>query len=952
MKFIFPLPAALILALTPFASAQWTHQSPGDALSGPRYILPVDEDWTTGTKTVLFIRAGFPDRPEDTLEEAPVYAAMKEVADYFVRMSQGKLELQPTVLEMTVWLEDESEHFVESELRGKAVRNATVRRMWDVAPGRLADYDLSLVWFPKISEWEEKGGGSLGSTGAWVNGTLEPHAIAQQLARNFGLPPSNALAPVNGEFEVSNRLAGADPADLMGDTDWLAPINPWYRTALHWFQPGEDWRYVFESGVYRLYRHDIAAAEQRLRGIRLGVNRTSWIAPFWSKSFYWVDLQEESWRRGGVAVRRGMLNGHSYGDAGADLLDMSPDSPDGIAEYALRAGSEYFDPAEGIRIEVVAIGGAGPDQYADVRITFEREPWVVEMPHTFHGNETGGSVDFHVVVGGDPPFEYQWLRGGEPIAGETSATLRLGDLRFADTAVYQLYAHTPRGELVTEKFHLAVPPEESFDAAIDPTFTSRVGEGRVVAMVIDTEDRILIAGEFDEVDGVPRKNIARLLPDGQLDPNFAPELEMEGSVRDIALHRDGKIVVTGGSWNYRTEDGRGWIVQFQEDGTPDPDFIGGVRTDAPIGRAVTQPDRRILIGGRFWGLDGESSARLRRLMPDGSPDPDFDGSAAGPPGFVEVLDIHLQGDGRIIAHRERRGTGWGDMPGRSVLRLEPDGTPESFSLPGWSKYGIRGVDLYERNGVTKAYYMLNEANIPVVRVTLDGELDPHYYAPGWHNSSLAAFAPLPDGRAYALARFYSVSGRSESFLIRLTQSGDIDRSFAPVRSRKHLIGIQSTGDIVLGGGNSVRRLRADHDRLNYAMWAVAHGFESEPSATDRGPHQVAPLFLYAFGLDGRDPPDPASLPTLAVGAPSGDAADAPHLALRFRRLTLADDLVYRVEVSENLGDWSSLAPNAIEKVNETDVGVEEVTVFDVLPIGDSQKRFLRLRVERSQESVY
>ena len=53
---------------------------------------------------------------------------------------------------------------------------------------------------------------------------------------------------------------------------------------------------------------------------------------------------------------------------------------------------------------------------------------------------------------------------------------------------------------------------------------------------------VYISGAFDTVNGQPRHSLARLKPDGTLDPNFAPEAYISPSPGALALQPDGKIL--------------------------------------------------------------------------------------------------------------------------------------------------------------------------------------------------------------------------------------------------------------------------------------------------------------------------------------------------------------------------------------------------------------------------
>lgn len=90
------------------------------------------------------------------------------------------------------------------------------------------------------------------------------------------------------------------------------------------------------------------------------------------------------------------------------------------------------------------------------------------------------------------------------------------------------------------------------DGSVDESFNPNVGGDRVDAIALQSDGKIVVGGHFETVGGAPRKNIARLLPDGALDMNFNCAVEGESSntifprtIHSIAIQSDGSIIVGG-----------------------------------------------------------------------------------------------------------------------------------------------------------------------------------------------------------------------------------------------------------------------------------------------------------------------------------------------------------------------------------------------------------------------
>ena len=150
-----------------------------------------------------------------------------------------------------------------------------------------------------------------------------------------------------------------------------------------------------------------------------------------------------------------------------------------------------------------------------------------------------------------------------------------------------------------------------FDARIDAgTFS-----GAVNVITVDGSGKILIGGAFESLGGVARANIARLEPNGALDPSFDAKLWPHNNrrVNSIAVQPNGKILVTGGFRTVPTGTQDFGVARFEPDGTLDTAFNP---TPEPVGKLILQPDSKILIAGGFSQIQGVARSRVARLLGD------------------------------------------------------------------------------------------------------------------------------------------------------------------------------------------------------------------------------------------------------------------------------------------------------------------------------------------------
>jgi uncharacterized delta-60 repeat protein len=321
-------------------------------------------------------------------------------------------------------------------------------------------------------------------------------------------------------------------------------------------------------------------------------------------------------------------------------------------------------------------------------------------------------------------------------------------------------------------------------AAVMPgSFTSGL------ALALQPDGRILLAGP-QAIPGNVRHSVARLLPDGSLDPGFGSggiAAVMPGSFISglaLALQPDGRILLAGPSGGSHS------VARLLPDGSLDPGFGSGGIAAVMAGSAVSglalalQPDGRILLAGP---PPGGGSHSVARLLPDGSLDPDFGsgGIAAVMPGsFISGLALALQPDGRILLAGPAPGDG-----GHRVARLLPDGSLD----PGFGSGGIAAVMAGSAvSGLALALQPDGRALLAgpapgdgghrVARLLPDGSLDPGFGSGGiaavmaGSADSGLALALQPDGRIL-LAGPQNIPGNVHHSVARLLRDGSLDPGF-------------------------------------------------------------------------------------------------------------------------------------------------------------------------------
>jgi uncharacterized delta-60 repeat protein len=353
------------------------------------------------------------------------------------------------------------------------------------------------------------------------------------------------------------------------------------------------------------------------------------------------------------------------------------------------------------------------------------------------------------------------------------------------------------------KFLLGVTPgllRINNDGSLDNTFSEIVSKNGAVYRTLEQSDgKILVGGNFQYMNGVLVKSLARLNPNGSLDATFIPDFSnvpFLPTVYSIALQPDGKIIV-GGSGGFvfrrlnpdgsldssftppsmpnsnimydlvRLSDGKflavgvltinsvpRTIVRFNSDGTLDNSFTP-TQPNGTIQKLIVQPDGKILIGGRFDTIGATGRGRIARLNADGTLDATFN-----PPGGAnnEVYNLQLQPDGKVV-------------------------------LSGLFT-GINGSMQQNRIG----------------RVNADGSLDASFVQTAAINAPIYGLKLQPDGKILVGGGFTSIGGTTRLGLARFNSNGALDGTFNPVVNTAYSqttgvkeINLQTDNKILVGG---------------------------------------------------------------------------------------------------------------------------------------------------------
>jgi len=151
------------------------------------------------------------------------------------------------------------------------------------------------------------------------------------------------------------------------------------------------------------------------------------------------------------------------------------------------------------------------------------------------------------------------------------------------------------------------------DGSLDLSFDPLGGADTYIFSVdLQSDGKIIIGGFFTSYNGTSRNYIARINTGWTLDTSFDPGVGTNATVQDSLVQSDGKIIIAGDFTSYNgTSVNR--IARLNTGGSLDASFNPGMGTDSQIFTLSSLPDDRILIGWFFSTYNGTARGKIARL---------------------------------------------------------------------------------------------------------------------------------------------------------------------------------------------------------------------------------------------------------------------------------------------------------------------------------------------------
>jgi uncharacterized delta-60 repeat protein/uncharacterized repeat protein (TIGR01451 family) len=450
----------------------------------------------------------------------------------------------------------------------------------------------------------------------------------------------------------------------------------------------------------------------------------------------------------------------------------------------------------------------------------------------YEGNENGTNLVITVVrVGGSAGtvrVDYH-VRDGSAVRGvdylATDGTLEFLPGETSKTFLIQLLDDTASDGIQTVLLSLANPSgaplgnpstallsiidDESSNTpagSLDTTFNSATGANNpIYALGLQTDGKLLIAGDFTAVNGVTRQRLARLLSDGSLDPTYNVGLGPNRPVRAVKLQPDGKALV-GGFFTRVHGTNINRLARLNTDGSLDVFFNPGAGADNPVYALDLLPDGRVVVGGAFTTFNGISRPNVAVLNTNGTVSTTFN-PGLGANGVVYA--VAAQPDGKVVIAGDF--TTVNNVSRVRVARLNTDGSVDTtFNPQLGANAAVRALAIQADGKIILGGSFTTLNGLPrnyLARLNTDGSVDPIFLgtASGGDNA-VYALAIQADGKILVVGDFTTFNGVTRNRITRLNPNGKTDPTInfgTGANSFIAAVTVQPDRKIVIGGGFTV-----------------------------------------------------------------------------------------------------------------------------------------------------
>jgi uncharacterized delta-60 repeat protein len=315
------------------------------------------------------------------------------------------------------------------------------------------------------------------------------------------------------------------------------------------------------------------------------------------------------------------------------------------------------------------------------------------------------------------------------------------------------------------------------------------------------------------------------------------------TVRVIVVQPDGKILV-GGDFQLLSPNGggsvqRNRIARLNADGTVD---TFDPNADNRVYAIAVQADGKILAGGQFTSIGGQTRNRIARLDATTGLADSFDPHANG-----DVNSIAVQTDGKILIggnFTTLSPNGGGAVARNHIARLNADGTLDTAFDPNADGI-VQSIAVQADGKILACGFFTSIGGATRNRIArLDATTG---LADSWDpnaSSTVVAIAVQADGKILVGGGFFQIGGHPRDRIARLDPTtGQADSFYPNTNNYVGSIAVQANGKILAGGGFTIIGGQTRHE--------IARLDATTGSADSWDPHANSDVNSIAVQADGK-----------------------------------------------------------------------------------------------------
>jgi uncharacterized delta-60 repeat protein len=303
-----------------------------------------------------------------------------------------------------------------------------------------------------------------------------------------------------------------------------------------------------------------------------------------------------------------------------------------------------------------------------------------------------------------------------------------------------------------------------------------------------SDGSVVFGGSFSGFESTPVSYCAKMLTNGQLDNTFLGGVGANSIVNVLQPQSDGKLII-GGFFTSVQGQTRNYVARILSSGSIDLTFGTNQGPNAQVRAIEPMSDGKILIGGNFTSVDGVNVGRMARLNINGSYDASFNiGSGAN----GNIRCIRILSNGKILVGGEF--TSFNGVACGRLVMLNADGSIDgSFNIGVGANFTVLNCAVQSDGKVLVGGQFNNFSGVNtggLVRINANGTLDTPFHSAVYTNSGVTDFLIQNDGKIIFSGYFTQCcNGLNIKRMARVNQDGTIDNTFVNAGFNQAVLGI-------------------------------------------------------------------------------------------------------------------------------------------------------------------